>query len=49
MSQHGLFILFAYGVTGVAIAGLVAYVLADYRWLRRALAKFPPREGDERD
>lgn len=49
MGRHGFFILFAYGLAAVAITAMVAYVLADYRRLRNGLAKFPPREGDERE
>ncbi|MGE3246639.1 MAG: heme exporter protein CcmD [Beijerinckiaceae bacterium] len=49
MGQHAAFILIAYGLTGVAIAGLAGVIIFEYRKLRAALAKFPPREGDARD
>lgn len=49
MGRHGWFIFFSYAVTATAIGGIIVWVLADYKRLRNALKKFPPREGDERD
>ncbi len=46
MGKHAGFIAAAYAVTGVAVSALILYIIADYRRLRRALSKFPPRDGD---
>ena len=42
---HIGFILAAYGLTAVAMAGMVATVLMDGRALRRALDRLDPRRG----
>ena len=47
MSAHAGFILAAYALTGVAILGLIAAIAWEHRSLRRALDKYPPREGLE--
>ncbi|MCC2098676.1 MAG: heme exporter protein CcmD [Hyphomicrobiales bacterium] len=47
MGKYALFIIASYGITGISIAGLIAWIVIDYRRLRKALAKFPPREGQD--
>ncbi|MDB5572639.1 MAG: hypothetical protein JWN93_3822 [Hyphomicrobiales bacterium] len=47
MSAHAAFILAAYLLTLAVIGGAALAILLDYRNLRRALSKLPPRDGDE--
>ncbi|MBS3647956.1 heme exporter protein CcmD [Pseudaminobacter sp. 19-2017] len=39
MSAHALYVLAAYAATAVALAGLVGWILLDYRARRRELAE----------
>jgi len=47
MSDHAAFILAAFLIAGAVVAVMLGAILLDHRSLKRALAKFPPRdEGD---
>ena len=48
MSTHAAFILAAYGLTFVVIAGMIGVIVREHAALRRALAKFPQR-GETKD
>jgi heme exporter protein D len=39
MSAHALYVLAAYGVTGLVLAGLIGALLVDYRARRREVAE----------
>ncbi len=47
MSTHSVFILAAYGLTFVVVALMIGAITREYASLRRALDKFPPRDGGE--
>lgn len=47
MSTHAAFVAFSYGVTLLVIAAMIGAILMDYRRLKRALSRFPQREGEE--
>jgi heme exporter protein CcmD len=49
MGKYTWFVTAAYALTAISVGGLVAFIVMDYRKLRKALAKFPPREGQDRD
>jgi heme exporter protein CcmD len=49
MGKYTYFVLAAYALTGISVGGLIAIIVMDYRRLRKALAKFPLREGQDRD
>jgi heme exporter protein CcmD len=44
--DHARFILAAYGITGVAIVAMIVSIVLDHRALKKALARFPARDGD---
>ena len=47
MSDHAEFIIAAFLIAGAVVAVMLGAIILDYRGLKRALAKFPPRgEGD---
>jgi heme exporter protein CcmD len=49
MNDHAGFIVAAYAITAIAIVGMIAAILYDQRALKKALARFPARDGaDER-
>ncbi len=43
MSGHAGFVALAYGVTVIAVGGVVARIVLDYRRLRAELARFGAR------
>ena len=43
MSQHALFILASYALTGAVIGGVTLSLILEHRALRRALASLPQR------
>ena len=49
LATHGAFIFAAYAITALITLGMIGAILADYRSLRRALAKFPPRRAEMDD
>lgn len=53
MTAHALYVTAAYGVSALAIAGLIAWVLADQRGRRRDMAELEAsglrRRSDRKD
>jgi heme exporter protein CcmD len=49
MSGHAAFIFAAYAITALVVLGAIGAVVSDHISLRRALAKFPARDGETRD
>ncbi len=43
---HAGFILAAYGIATIVVVTMIVTILADYRGLRRRLARFAAREAD---
>lgn len=39
MTAHGLYVLAAYAVTGIVLAGLIGWLIVDYRSRRRDVAE----------
>jgi heme exporter protein D len=48
LGPHGLFIIMAYGVTGVILAGLFLHAVLDHRVQVRALARLEARGARRR-
>jgi heme exporter protein CcmD len=47
MSDHASFIIAAFAIAGGVLAVTVAWIIIDHQRLKRALSRFPSREGDE--
>jgi heme exporter protein CcmD len=46
MASHTEFIVAAFGLSAAVVAGMIFVLMADYRALRRDLARFPDRAGE---
>lgn len=47
MSDHASFIIAAFAIAGGVLAVTVLWIFLDYQRLKRALSRFPARDGDE--
>ena len=45
--EHASFILAAYAISFVVVAGMIVSILASHRTLKNALAKLPARAGGD--
>jgi len=47
MSDHASFIIAAFAIAGAVLAVTVLWIFLDHQRLKRALSRFPARDGDE--